>query len=328
VTGLTLPALDGRTPLGFLAALGVLRLVTDHTGHPARLAWSRQNCAAVLHHAQPDIDALIADLTAVTDSIPEHGVLPRTSADFPPPGEAPDNLRLTRPAFTEYAHRVTSADDGPAVERWLGALVTDLSVDDKERVDISPYAAPSGKQSTRTMLEKPLAQVRKHPSLLREALIAWRRYPGISGEYLDHRVLFDAVDAPDGKPAERGVPGATWLALMAYPLLRTTAASGEPMSTCWQNLGRRSGRRMIYPLWSSPLDTAAVQAVLSHPVLANAEPGVAPPDAAPLSVFWIAHAARRRIPGRNFAGVLAPVTDPSRPTSPTPARRQHGTAAR
>jgi hypothetical protein len=165
------------------------------------------------------------------------------------------------------------------------------------------------------MLEKPLAQVRKDPGLLREAMVAWRRYPGVTGEYLDHRVLFDAVDAPDGKPAERGVPGATWLALMAYPLLRTTATGGEPMSTGWQEFGRRAGRRMVYPLWSSPLDPAAVKAVLSHPVLAGAEPGAPPPAATLLSVFWIGHAGRRRIPGRNFAGVLAPITGPARPTA-------------
>lgn len=310
MTGLPLPALDGRTPLGFLAALGVLRVVTDHTRHPARLAWSPQDATAILHDAQLDIDALVADLTGIVQGIPDGGVLPETDVSFPPPGEAPDKLRLTRPAFTEYAAHVADVD-GAAGERWLASLVTDLSVDKDGRADISLYAAPSGKQSMRTMLEKPLALIRNDPGLLREALAAWRRYPGVTGEYLDHRVLFDAVDAPDGRPAERGVPGATWLALMSYPLLRTTADGGQPMSTCWQNLGRRAGRRMVYPLWSSPLDTAAVQALLSHPVLAVAEPGQPPDLAGLLSVFWVGHAARRRIPGRNFSGVLAPTVSPA-----------------
>ncbi|MGB8380595.1 MAG: hypothetical protein WCG47_04975, partial [Dermatophilaceae bacterium] len=117
--------------------------------------------------------------------------------------------------------------------------MTDLSVDTNGRADISLFAAPSGRQSTRTMLEKPLAHVRTHPTVLPEALMGWRRYPGVSGEYLDHRVLSGAVDTPDGKPAERGVPGATWLALMSYPLLRTTAVGGTPMTTCWQSVGIR-----------------------------------------------------------------------------------------
>lgn len=319
MTGLPLPALDGRTPLGFLAGLGVLRLVADHTNHPARLAWSPQDATAVLHDAQSHIDVLVTDLAEIVRSIPDGGVLPETNADFPPLGEAPDKLRLTRPVLTEFAARVSDAN-GAAGERWLGSLVTDLSVDKDGRADISLYAAPSGKQSMRTMLEKPLALIRNDLGLLREALVAWRRYAGVTGEYLDHRVLFDAVDAADGRPAERGVPGATWLALMSYPLLRTTAANGQPMSTCWQNLGRRGGRRMIYPLWSAPLDIAAVQALLSHPVLENAEPGQPPDLARLLSVFWTGHVARRRIPGRNFSGVLAPVTGPTRPAGISKSR--------
>jgi hypothetical protein len=314
MTGLNLPALDGRTPLGFLAALGVLRLVTEHTGHPARLAWSRQDCTAILHDAQPDIDALVADLTAVMSLIPAGGVLPETSVDFPPPGRSPDKLRLPRNEFATYAQQV-AAIDGHAGERWLGALVTDLCVDKKKHVGISRYVASSGAQSTRTMLKEPLREVRRNPALLREALVAWRRYPGVSGEYLDHRVLFDAVDASDGESAERGVPGATWLALMAYPSLRTTATGAVPMSTCWQDFGPRTGRRMVYPLWSSPLDTAAVQAILSHPVLAGAEPGAPPSAATLLSVFWIGHAERRRTSRPNFPGVLAPITSPARPAA-------------
>ena len=321
--GLPLPALDGRTPLGFLAALGVLRLVDAHTAHTPRLAWSTRDCCAVLHDAHRDVDALVADLTAVVRSVPDQGVLPGLSPDLPPPGEAPDKLRLPRADLRSYAARVTTTD-GAAGEAWLASLVTDLSVDDKQRADISLFAAPSGKQSMRTMLEKPLARVRAQPDVLREALVAWRRYPGVSGEYLDHRVLFDAVDAADGKPAERGVPGATWLALMAYPLLLTTATGPEPLTTCWQELRDRSGRRerrMVYPLWSQPLSVDAARAVLTHPVLDRAEPG-SPPDAARmLSVFRICHAERRRIPGRTFAGVLTPTTRPIRGAARTAGRR-------
>lgn len=306
---LSLPALDGTTPLGFLAALGVLHLITEHTARPARLSWSAESNTALLHDTHTTVDDLVDDLTAVVRSIPADGVLPGLRADFPPLGEAPDRLRLPRPDLASYAATVQAAD-GAAGERWLSSLVTDLSIDNKQRADITLFAAPSGKQSMRTMLDKPLGLVRKNPVVLREALVAWRRYPGVTGEYLDHRVLNDAVDAPDGRPSERGVPGATWLALMSYPLLRTTADGHGPATTCWQDLGRRQGRRMIYPLWSAPLDPPAVRAVLSHPVLSRAEPGTPPSAARALSVFWIQHAERRTIPGRTFAGVLTPTDRP------------------
>jgi hypothetical protein len=143
----------------------------------------------------------------------------------------------------------------------------------------------------------------------------------VTGEYLDHRVLFEAVDASDGKPAKRGVPGATWLALTSYPLMRTTAIGGEPVTTCWQDLGRYVGRRMVYPLWSAPLDLAAVQAVLSHPVLASAEPGPPPVEARPLSVFWVGHAYRQQMSGAKSDGILTPTTRPVRGPA-QPGRRR------
>ena len=312
MTGLPLPALDGRAPLGFLAALGVLRLVTEHTGHSARLAWSTQDATAVLHDAQPTVDALVDDLVEIVNAILEGGVLPETGSDFPPFGGPKDKLRLTREEFPSYAAQVVDveADGG---ERWLASLVTDLVLAADGRIETSQFTAPSGRQTMRTMLREPLALVRAQPSHLREALLAWRRYPGVTGEYLDHKVLFAAVDSADGRSAERGVPGATWLALMSYPLLRTTAVDKEVTTTCWQDLGWSAGRRMVYPVWSEPLDLAAAAALLTHPVLDGAEPGTPPDGARLLSVFQVVHAERRRIPGRMSAGVLTPTTRLVRP---------------
>lgn len=315
MTGLPLPALDGRAPLGFLAALGVLRLVTEHGGYQARLAWSRQDCTAVLHDAPPDLGALVACLTAVVDAIPDDGVLPGLPVDFPPLKGAPARMRFSRPDLRAFLTD-TVRRGGTAAERWVSSLVTDLAVDGSGNAAISQFTAPSGQQSMRSMLREPLQFVRSRPEVLREALTAWRRYPNVSGEYLDHRVLFDAVDAADGKSAERGVPGATWLALMSYPLMLTTAQAGQPATTCWQDHGRREGKRLVYPLWSQPLDIHAVRAVLTHDVLRDAGPGTPPAAAQALSVFWIVHAQRRKIPGRTFAGVLVPISTPS-----TPARR-------
>jgi len=193
------------------------------------------------------------------------------------------------------------------VEAWLGSLVTDLSLDEKSRSDISMMAAPSGKQSMRTMLEKPLALVREDPGCLHEALVGWRRRPGVSGEYLDHRVLFDAADSGSGESQERGVPGATWLALMSYPLLRTTALGSEPITTGWHRRPRQPPL-FVYPLWKAPLDRRAVTALLEHPLMHECVRGELPPEAEVLSIFAVGRAQRRRIPGRTFAGVLGPVS--------------------
>jgi hypothetical protein len=67
---------------------------------------------------------------------------------------------------------------------------------------------------------------------------------------------------------------------------------------------------MVYPLWSEPLDLSAVAALLQHAVLDGATPGAAPERARLLSVFLVCGAERRRLPGRTFAGVLAPTRGP------------------
>lgn len=303
---LNLTALDGRTPLGFLAALGLTRLLDVHTDDSPRLSWSRDDYTAQLHTTRTSIESVVADLWAVVDGIPEGGVLPGVPTDLPPPGEAPDRLRLAPGDLRAMVNGLAPGPD-PEVEAWLTSLVTDLSLDDSSRTDISMMTAPSGKQSMRTMLEKPLTLVRDHPEYLVEALLGWRRRSGTTGEYLDHRVLFDGADSGVGKSAERGVPGATWLALMCYPLLRTTALGAEPITTGWHRRGRAPSL-FVYPLWTAPLDRHAMIALLEHPVMAQCLHGETPEATEALSVFLVSRAQRRRIPGRTFAGVLGPVS--------------------
>lgn len=300
-----LPALDGREPLGFLAAVGLTRLLTVHANQPAKLAWSPTDCTASLRSDAGTTEALAEMVLAVVDAIPPDGVLPGCPVDFPPLGAAPDGLRLDRRGLREYSNRFPP---GGEAEKWISSLVTDLSLDDSSRSDISLMTAPAGKQSMRTMLEKPLSQIRENRGVVTEALIGWRRYAGVTGEYLDHRVLYDAADSSQGKAQERGVPGATWLALMSYPLLRTTALRNAPLTSGWSRRPRKAAR-FSYPLWRPFLDIRAIGSLLTHPVL-----GFLPDDREAndslraLQVFRVQHAQRRRIPGRTFAGVLAPMS--------------------
>ncbi|MHB8184841.1 MAG: type I-G CRISPR-associated protein, Cas3-extension family [Dermatophilaceae bacterium] len=306
MTILTLPALDGRTPLGFLAALGLTRLLDVYTDDVPRLAWSPVDYTAQLHTTRASIDAVVTDLRTIVDSIPNDGVLPGVPVNLPPPGAAPDQLRLPPVALRALVNEL-APEPNAEVEAWLGSLVTDLSLDDKSRCDISMMAAPSGKQSMRTMLYFPLKLVREDPGCLAEALVGWRRRPGVSGEYLDHRVLFDGADSGVGRSEERGVPGATWLALMSYPLLRTTVLGSEPITTGWHRQ-RRQPALFVYPLWTAPLDRYAVTALLEHPLMQQSVGGELPAAAAALSIFMVRRAHRRKIPGRTFAGVLGTVS--------------------
>lgn len=316
-SGISCPALDGRDALGFLAAVGLLRLLADHADQAATLSWSATDATAIIHTAVADgIDGMARWLTALVESIPPGQVTPETPANVPPPGEAPDGIRLAPTDLRAYVESVAN-DNGPAVHRWVGSLVTDLVQDDKGRSAISLLAAPSGRQSMRTMLEKPLALIRDDPQYLRQALAGWVRVTGCTGEYLDHRVIYDAADTPDGRRGqERGVPGATWLALMSYPAWRTTSVNGTtPITSAWRADAR--GPVFEWPLWTPALTLAAVQVLLEHPAVhcdaaeldAKNDPGERRRTERmqqELGVFAIRRARRRRIQGRNFAGVLAP----------------------
>lgn len=324
-----LPGIDGRSALGFLAALGTANLLSTR-GHDVRLSWSPRDATARLHSdTHADVDAVVAELVEIVAGLSDDVVVPGGPPGLPPPGEAPDKLRLPPAELRIRAEALEDAGDPAVVQAWLTSLVTDLALDTQGRSAHTLFGAFSGKQSMYTMLTKPLALVQQHPEYLREALLAWRRVDRVSGEYLDHRVLFDAADSPLGKSQERGVPGATWLALMAFPLIRTTSVDGaRPISTGWYRTGRRV--RLRWALWRDPLDLPAICALWESPLLTRAaraddirgEVG-APKDELTrrallsgddahqkleaLGVFAVARAGRRRIPGRNFAGVLAPV---------------------
>jgi len=215
-------------------------------------------------------------------------------------------MRRPRNAFRDLLGEIRAIDDS-AVSDWLPCLFTDLAVDAQERADLTPFCAPSGKQNLRTFFEKPLSAVRKDPALLRDALTMWRRVDGFTGEYLDHRVLNSAADDPRGQAgAERGVPGATWLATMAIPLLRVAGDGQRIEATLWYRVGRR--HVMVWPLWYESLDPWAVKVMIEHPCLApfGDRPTVRSDAWAALKIFGVYGAERQRIPGRNFAGVLAP----------------------
>ncbi|MFG1701508.1 hypothetical protein [Nonomuraea sp. NPDC049309] len=303
-----LPALDGRDPLGFLAALGLLRVLAEESGISARLSFSDTTACARLHSPLHTTEDIAEKLTQVVRSIEEPAVLPGIEAGFPPPaGVGKDPLRWTREKYRQQAKKIRDTHR-LAVERWLPCLTTDLAIDAQGRGALSPFIAPSGQQKIRTFFEKPLQAVRSNPDYLHQALTRWRRVEGFTGEYLDHRVLRSSADDPLGRAGqEAGVPGATWLATMALPLFRLSGDGQKLRSTLWHRVP--GDHIMIWPLWKPALDTNAVRALLELPAFApiDGHPTVSRAEWPALGVFSIHGAHRQRIPGRNFDGVLSPV---------------------
>src|SRR5262249_50709226 len=103
MTAIACPALDGRAPLGLLAALGTLRLLVDHADPAATLHWSSTDASAILATTvAEDSAALAAWLVGVLDGIGQRQVIPGAPDDLPPPGEAPDRIRLAPAELRRY----------------------------------------------------------------------------------------------------------------------------------------------------------------------------------------------------------------------------------
>ena len=303
-----IPALDGRSPLGFLAALGLLHVLTGADAGPLRLSFSETSAAAVVHSCLASGDEIAAKLEAVTAAAVDGAAIVGVDARFPlQAGKKADPMRRLRDGYRELDADVRRIDPY-AADRWLPHLLTDLAIDQQGRAALTPFSAPSGKQSLRTFFAKPLDEVRANPARIREALATWRRVEGFTGEYLDHHVINSAADDAMGRTgAESGVPGATWLATMALQLLRVTGDGQTMAATLWHRIGRRT--IMLWPLWRQPLDAPAVQTLIEHPCLTPVDPmpAVRRTDWQVLGIIGVYGAERQRILGRNFAGVLAPI---------------------
>jgi hypothetical protein len=308
IDAVDLPALDGRSPLGFLAALGLLNLMYETTAKPAALSFSTSTGTAVIHSPMSSLDEIEQELAAIVAAAAKDAAIAGVNPRFPlRAGSRADPMRRPRGSYRELATEIRNID-ARAADYWLPHLLTDLAVDNAGRASLTPYAAPSGKQNLRTFFSKPLEEVHANRSRIHEALAGWRRVEGFTGEYLDHHVLNSAADDPLGRTAaESGVPGATWLATMALPLLRITGDGENVAATLWYRAARRPV--MIWPLWRQQLDLHAVQALIEHPCLTPIDPAptVLRKDWPPLGIFGVYGAERQPIPRRKFPGVLAPI---------------------
>lgn len=309
---LPLPALDGRDPLGFLAALGLLRLLTEHTDADVRLSFDDTTASAVLHGPYRTCEEVADELTTIVATTMQNGsVIPNVPPGFPrkKSGSAgSDPMRVPR---EDYHTLVAEAQAlGDEAVRWLSCLVTDLACDAKGHAALTPYSAPVGQQTARSFFATPAGLVQNKPAYLLAALTSWQRVTGVTGEYLDHRVLQDAADHPRGATGvERGVPGATWLATMALPILRLGGDGTNVFATLWWPHPSQRKNIMIWPLWKESLDLAATVALIEHPALAprivDGQLAVSRRAVAGFGVIAAAGATRRPLP--KSAGVLVPL---------------------
>ena len=279
--GVALPALRGSDLLGFLAALGVLRLVTEELDCPsATLSWPNGPWNGAVLGGTPwaTSDAVAEAIAAVAAEMRSVGALLPGVPGFPIRSESSTGADPMRSlSFADGRGLSTTAVDEPteeALARWINAIVaTDTIIESKGGTVLARsrfFGAGPGTVWIERTLSKALDGA--DPVSLQSALVAWRRVDSV-GAYLDHRADRDDALGQSSlkKPlAKYGEPGATWLALMALPLF--TSRSPEPgvVETAAWTHPRRLRKGVHWATWARPLGLDAVRSVVDHPVLAQA----------------------------------------------------------
>ncbi len=290
-SSLRLPGLDGSNPLGFLAALGLLRLL-DHRARlearqRPRLCWIDDGYWQPIVHEAGDVESVIAAVIEdkatwaedpafllAYDESGEELIDPRTAG-----GKITRDLKPKPAAMRLFLDGIAGKSENEGLDRegWVAArrsMDTASAYGSETIQDNNGNTKPlalhftAGQQKfleAAARLQKEVAE-----DDLREALLGpWTgasKLPNMSWDATMARIY--ALRATDPSSEKRGsVPGADWLAFIALGLLLVTPRGRNLVTT-----GVRGGWKdsvFTWPLWTSPASTQVVRCLLAIPRLAR-----------------------------------------------------------
>lgn len=269
---ITLPALRGDDPLGFLAAVGLVSLSEQGELSPLRLAWTGLAPVATVEGAWPDLDALADELASAFTRIRAGGVLPGVGDDLPlPAAGTTDPMRMTPEEIAGLyadAHRAWITGE-PWRARWLIALTAQTAMRDDTRRDVvlTPFYAPTGRMTMRGSIFDSAVRGVEQVEGPGDALTGWRR-TAYDGANFDERSKRDGAVTTDGQADNRGAPSPTWLAAMAIRLFPVVDRGTAADAVGWMRVRLYQGytaRSLIWPIWSEALGPPEVRTLLAHP---------------------------------------------------------------
>jgi len=259
--GLLFPGLDGTNPLGFLAALGLLRIVTE--GRPEeqpRMSW------------QPAMGTWVPCLWHVTDGqkelldfleqrlVREYGSHPIGELSFLENKELAGRKKLFRTLVRGRSRHSRVAVD------WLAALASDLDL-------IPPEANNQLQTARRDYFRGNVASVlnrteREH--LERSLFHIWDYADALDNQSLhfdpgEDRRHAHQWNRPSGDPNRKksgGMLGANRLALEALPIF-VSLPEKDRLHTLGFSGFHSDDTRWSWPLWEIPIGLDVVKSLLS-----------------------------------------------------------------
>ena len=271
-----LPALHADNALGFLAAVGTLRLVAQDLGdREARLGWPDGPYeGGALDSRFSTVDELVVAIDSIVSAMNDTGQLLPGVTGFPPRGESSGSDPTSGFSIADGRGMAASALSNPGLATWCQAVVGLVPPIDRKTREAGSLernrflrAGPGTVWVPRT-LTSVLALT--SPLTLHEAFIGWRRHEGFIGAYLDHRADVDKATGQAKKaPPKRGVPGATFLALMSLPVFPVRSPGPFLAETVGWSSTRTVPKGFLWPVWAEMLEIAAISALVDHPEVAR-----------------------------------------------------------
>lgn len=263
-----LTGLPIASPIGFMAALGLLRVCAQDHGLAVRLSWSAGH--ARLHGiAASPLAALLAEHMRNRSKAPEF--------NFEVEGEKGQrgpvmHLRCIRPE--EFRAAVLSCEGDARALGFLAGFATDAVVNEKGYVARNKLDFSSGQQRLAGEFRALAAML--DPATARPAVpLATRIERALFGGPYEQQHTFGwdpaslmthahlrAAPSDSGDDKTPGQPMTVWLAVEALPLHPVLAATPRHART----VGFEGSRAYVWPQWAEPLTLAEVALVRQRPV--------------------------------------------------------------
>jgi hypothetical protein len=255
-----MPALDAADPLGFLAALGVLRVVS-RDDRAARLRWLQDGSwSAALTTTEPLdlVEVLFADLERWRRGHPAVDFAVNADRKIQDLKHPPQDFR---------ALMLRLAGDPEAAD-FVAAYATGVAVDGSGQTKPTSFHFTAGQQRFMDAVLDLRASVTRQD--LEEALYGpWIGRVGpkdtrwkAASERSRALLSFDP-----SKEKSSTVAGAAWLAFQALPLFPVVPVGRRAVTTGFT--GRGKSEQFTWPVWSAPLEVCEVRVLLGLPDLAS-----------------------------------------------------------
>ena len=268
-SGLLLSGLDGSNPLGFLAAIGTLRVVTEaNSSVNWRVSWKEQG-----GHWSP---VLLGDKVLTADSLIE--LLMPTLTEMKDAFRFADDLTINCEEFRQVAQSAYNAAD--TTDRHYADFIAAFGCDS---LPISAKDSRIQDTALRTMSGaghqhfigsmRELVESTKSDHLHTSLFEPWRYSdpkPSLRWDPLDDRRYALRWKEPSGDPV-RTMRGANRLAVEALPLFPTAPVERHLQTT---GFSQRRGKGVLFswPIWEGALSIEVVRPLLSLAELQKPRP--------------------------------------------------------